>query len=87
MTMIMVGIAELKAQLSKYVRLASGGEEIGVRDHSKVVARLVQCQEGLPLRARAPTVSLQSVVIPPLKKRKTKVVDVVALLREERGDR
>jgi antitoxin (DNA-binding transcriptional repressor) of toxin-antitoxin stability system len=85
--MIMVGIAELKAQLSKYIRLASGGEEIGVRDHSRVVARLVQSQEGLPLRARAPTASLQSVVIPPLKKRRTKLIDVVAFLREERGER
>jgi antitoxin (DNA-binding transcriptional repressor) of toxin-antitoxin stability system len=54
MTAMTVGIAELKAQLSKYVRLASGGEEIGVRDHSRVVARLVQSQSGLPLHAENP---------------------------------
>ena len=85
--MIVVGIAELKAQLSKYVRRASSGEEIGVRNHSKVVARLVQSHDGLPLRARAPAVLLQSVVIPALKKRKAKSIDVVSLLREERGGR
>jgi antitoxin (DNA-binding transcriptional repressor) of toxin-antitoxin stability system len=83
--MIVVGIAELKAQLSKYVRLASSGEEIDVRDHSKVVARLAQSQEGLPLRAHAPTALLQSVVIPALKKRKAKSIDVVSVFREERG--
>jgi prevent-host-death family protein len=82
--MILVGIAELKAQLSKYIRMAKRGDEIGVRDHSEVVARIVSAQQLLPLRARAPKHSLQSVVIPPLKGKR---IDVVAMLREERGER
>ena len=39
--MTYVGIRELKAQLSKYVRSVRRGEEIVITDHGKPVARLV----------------------------------------------
>ncbi len=41
--MTMVGIAELKANLSTYLRLAKRGHEIGVQEGSEVVARLLPC--------------------------------------------
>ncbi|MBI4310095.1 MAG: type II toxin-antitoxin system prevent-host-death family antitoxin [Candidatus Omnitrophica bacterium] len=40
--MTYVGIRQLKAQLSKYVRTARQGEEVVITDHGKPVARLVK---------------------------------------------
>ena len=40
--MTYVGIRQLKAQLSKYVRGARGGEHIIITDHGKPVARLIK---------------------------------------------
>jgi antitoxin (DNA-binding transcriptional repressor) of toxin-antitoxin stability system len=83
-TMLVIGIAELKAHLSKYLRLVKNGQEIGVRDRSDNIARIVpSVPTGLPLSARPATSSLRDVVIPPLRRR----IDVVSLLREERGER
>ena len=36
-----VNVAELKNQLSKYLRFAKGGEEIVIRDRNLPVAKLV----------------------------------------------
>ncbi len=38
--MLAVGIRELKAKLSQYVRLAAAGETVLVTDHNQVVAEL-----------------------------------------------
>lgn len=39
--MILVGIAQLKAHLSEYVRRAQAGDTVEVRDRDRPVARLV----------------------------------------------
>lgn len=58
-----VGIRELRADLSKYVKRVRAGEEVVVTDHGKAVARLVPIgerkidrliREGLVIPARKP---------------------------------
>ena len=61
-----VGVAELKARLSAYLRLARRGEEITVRDRDTPVAMLVPYEtEETVLSVRPPVRSLQEVELPP----------------------
>jgi prevent-host-death family protein len=88
MTMKTVGIAELKARLSEYLRGVRRGQEITVLDRDTPIARIVPyTDDGAPLSVRRPAVAhaLQAVKLPPPLKIRT---DIVALLLEERqGER
>jgi prevent-host-death family protein len=78
-----VGIAELKARLSNYLRAARRGETVIVYDRDTPVARLVPYEGGprdtLPVR-RA-TRALRSVKLPPPLERE---IDSSTALAEER---
>jgi prevent-host-death family protein len=89
MTMKTVGIAELKARLSEYLRVVRRGQEITVLDRETPIARIVPYTDaGAPLSVRRPASgarALQAIKLPPPLKIRT---DVVALLLEERqGER
>ena len=83
--MITVGIAELKARLSEYLRRVRRGHALIVVDRNTPIARVVPYEsrrEKLPLRKPLRRyASLQRVPLPPPLKLKT---DPVALLLEER---
>jgi prevent-host-death family protein len=78
-----VGVAELKARLSTYLRAARRGEAVTVYDRDTPVARLVPydgwAQATLPMRKA--TVSLREVKIPPPLGRQ---IDSSAALEAER---
>jgi prevent-host-death family protein len=84
-----VGIADLKARLSEYVRGVRSGASWTVMDRETPVARLVPYSpSGEPLQIRKPvrrSPSLQSVPLPPPLKSKIDVV--VVLLEERQGER
>lgn len=61
-----VKVAELKAQLSAYLRAARRGESVTVCDRDTPVARLVPYTvTGEPLTIRKATKPLSEVVLPP----------------------
>lgn len=79
-----VGIAELKAHLSEYVKRAKAGERIVVYDRETPVAELRPLGSELPIRRATRPIS-DLLDIQPVK---TKFpIDVVALLREDRDRR
>lgn len=89
MVMKSVGIAELKARLSRYLLEVRRGRSLIVMDRQTPIARIIpHTAEGDPLVVRRPlrrVKSLQSVPLPPPLKLD---VDIVEILREERqGDR
>jgi prevent-host-death family protein len=63
MAMKRVGVAELKDQLSKYLRGAEAGEEVEVTDRDRPIARIVQAgpTSAVPIRpARKRLASLRN---------------------------
>ncbi|HYN40679.1 MAG TPA: type II toxin-antitoxin system prevent-host-death family antitoxin [Thermoanaerobaculia bacterium] len=89
MVMKSVGVAELKSHLSEHLRNVRRGEVVTVLDRSTPVARLVPVSgPGEPLVTRPPRPGAGAPGRVPLPPRLTPLVDVVALLLEERqGDR
>ena len=83
--MTKVGIAQLKAHLSRYVRGIRRGETVVVLDRNEPVARIVpfQSQETI-LPVRGPLLPLRGYVPPPPLR---PVVDSLPALLEERRDR
>lgn len=80
-----VGIAELKARLSEYVRQARAGRDIVVLDRDRPVARLVRYDQAGSITVRAPRrryAALHEVPLPP---HPASVADPVDLLREGRA--
>ena len=84
MVMTEVGIAQLKAHLSRYVRGVRRGETVVVLDRNEPVARIVpfQSQETI-LPVRGPLQPLRGYAPPPLHP----AVDSLPALLEERRDR
>jgi len=83
--MTQVGIAQLKAHLSRYVRDIRRGETVIVLDRNKPVARMVPFQSAetiLPIRQ--PLKPLRDYALPPPVHQ---AVDSLAALLEERRDR
>lgn len=81
-----VGVAELKNNLSRYLRAAEAGETIEVTDHARTLARLVPVDE--PRRATIrpatrPLAEIRARHIVPLRLS----IDLATILDEERGDR
>ncbi|MEO5705284.1 MAG: type II toxin-antitoxin system prevent-host-death family antitoxin [Candidatus Limnocylindrales bacterium] len=81
-----VGVAELKNNLSKFLRAVEAGEDVEVTDRDRVIARIV------PVRAR------EVVTIRPARRPFREIrdrtylpanwpVDSLTLLREERAER
>jgi prevent-host-death family protein len=82
-----VGVAELKAKLSAYLRAVRGGQSLVVLDRDTPVARVVPYEPAEPLRVGRPLARrrLQDVPLPPPL---SLDLDVVALLMQERqGER
>jgi prevent-host-death family protein len=80
-----VGVAELKARLSQYLRRVKNGEEVGVYDRNEPVARLVPWSATGALVVREPRrryKTLGDIKLPPPAKLE---VDAVKLLLEDRN--
>ena len=81
-----VGVAELKNNLSRYLRAAEAGETIEVTDHARALARLVPMDARRGATIRPATLSLADIrarQIVPLKLG----VELATILDEERADR
>jgi prevent-host-death family protein len=83
-TMRQVGIAELKARLSEYLRAVRRGETIAVLDRETPVAQIVPVRDRATLRIRKPAPGTPPPNRVPLPKPLRTNVDVVQLLLEER---
>ena len=80
-----VGIAELKAHLSRYIHAVRRGQTVVVLDRKEPVARVVPISnERVVLRTQRATRSLQDVNFPP---QVPGEVDSLGALLEERRDR
>jgi prevent-host-death family protein len=83
MTIMRAGVAELKANLSAYLRRVREGEVVTVMDRDRPIARIVAAEEkGYQVRPARKTLSDVS---PPRALRTQ--TDIVQLLLEERGER
>jgi len=79
-----VGIAELKARLSEYLRHVRRGEVVTVLDRDTEIARIVPLADADPLSVRAPARRVDRIADVPLPAPLGREIDVLALLREER---
>lgn len=80
-----VGVAELRNNLSKYLRAVEVGEELDVTDRDRVIARIVPPRiEPVRIRpARRPFAEIRDRKYEPL----NLSIDALTLLREERRER
>lgn len=81
-----IGVAQLKARLSEYLRIARKGGEVTVMDRDQPIARLVPYAAGSSLLVREPMVAyrnLGSIALPPPVHLP---IDPVDLLLEERRE-
>lgn len=85
MTMKSVGIAELKAHLSRYLKSVRKGHSVVVFDRNEPIARVVPYNRGSgALKVRAPLRGLHDAALPPPLKRPP---DSLAALTRERRDK
>jgi antitoxin (DNA-binding transcriptional repressor) of toxin-antitoxin stability system len=82
-TMIEVGVAELKARLSRHLKLVREGREVTVFDRDTPIARIVP-YEGRPLEIRRATRRPRDLVLP---RRPSRPTDSLAVLMDDRGRR
>ncbi len=88
MTMDTVGIAELKAKLSQYLRSVRQGHPVTVMDRERPIATIIPYAQHEVLRVRKPDTdapALQDVPLPPPFDPGVDIVDV--LLAERQTDR
>lgn len=81
-----VGVAELKNNLSRYLRAVEAGEEVEVADRDRAIARIVpmRANEVVAIRpATRPFSEVRDRIYPPA----DWPVDSLALLHEERRER
>jgi prevent-host-death family protein len=81
-----VGVAELKNNLSKNLRLVEGGEVIEVTDHDRAIARLIPIETKKRLAVRPPAKAFDQI----RNKRyepSASGVDYLELLLQERRER
>jgi len=79
-----VGVAELKARLSEYLRRVRRGESITVLDRETEIARILPLEDADPLTVRSPSggaTRIQDVPLPPPLE---PGIDVLELLHQER---
>jgi len=79
-----VGVAELKARLSEYLRRVRRGETITVLDRETEIARILPLAGADPLSVRSPSEGADRIQDVPLPPPLGLDVDVLDLLREER---
>lgn len=79
-----VGIAQLKARLSEYLRAVRRGDTIAVYDRETPVAQIVPVRRERALRSRKPAPGTPPPNRVPLPKPAGLGMDIVALLLEER---
>jgi prevent-host-death family protein len=79
-----VGIAELKARLSEYLRYVRRGETVSVLVRESPVARIVPIRQGQELGVRKPAPDAPAPGRVPLPEPMKLDVDIVELLLEER---
>lgn len=79
-----VGIADLKAHLSKHLRKVQRGHTLTVLDRDRPVARIVPYDAEAPLEVRRATRSPRDLRLPPPPSKPT---DSLTLLLEDRGKR
>ena len=80
-----VGVADLKNNLSRYLRTVEAGDEIEVADRARVIARIVPVRAPEPLTIRPaerPFKEIRDRTFPPL----NLSMSVLDLLREERRE-
>ena len=53
MTEVTVGVRDLKARLSEYLRRVRSGQTIVITDHGQVVARILPAEQSLEERLRS----------------------------------
>jgi prevent-host-death family protein len=85
-TMTKVGVAELKARLSEYLRAVQRGEEVVVLDRDRPIARLVPYAPSGGLTVREPARTYGTLGDIPMPPRAKLDIDAVALLLEDRRD-
>ncbi|MEO5569274.1 MAG: type II toxin-antitoxin system prevent-host-death family antitoxin [Gemmatimonadaceae bacterium] len=81
-----IGVAELKARLSEYLRIARNGGEVTVMDRDRPIARIVAYDPMQSLAVREPLVAyknLGSIKLPPPA---SLPIDIVDLLLEDRRE-
>jgi prevent-host-death family protein len=85
---LQVGVAQLKAKLSEYLRQVRRGRTVVVLDRDRPVARLAPYEAGEPLRVRPPLGKRRFQDIPlPAPLSLPPGFDIVELLMEDREDR
>ena len=77
-----VGVAELKARLSEYLRRVRRGESITVLDRETEIARILPLEDADPLSVRGPSADLARIQDVPLPPPLDSDVDVLELLRD-----
>lgn len=85
-----INIAELKAKLSKYLRLVKSGEEIIILDHKMPVAKISSINRDEEnaldtIKAKDSFSLLASLKVEPLSEKPK--IDILTLLQDERGSR
>lgn len=84
-TMKSVGIAELKARLSEYLRHVRRGDSLLVVDRKTPIARIIPAEEATPLSVRKPAVGSPKPSEVRLPAPAGLDIDVVDLLLEDRA--
>jgi prevent-host-death family protein len=79
-----VGVAELKARLSEYLRRVRRGETVTVLDRKTEIARIVPLAGSDPLSVRHPSGRVARIQDVPLPPPLGHAVDALELLAEER---
>lgn len=79
-----VGVADLKAKLSEYLRIARKGGEVVVMDREQPVARIVAYETSPTLQVREPLRRYRNLGEIPLPPPANLDIDIVDLLLEDR---
>lgn len=79
-----VGVADLKARLSEYLRAVRKGHELTILDRNQPIARVVPFVASGALVVREPLTSYRTLGDIPLPPRARLQIDAVELLLEER---
>lgn len=80
-------ISQVKAELSKYIRLVLKGEEIIITDRDQPVARLSAIPGEKQLQVREPSIDLKQILKVADRRSFDQKTDILDLLTEDREDR
>lgn len=84
MTMKTVGVAELKARLSEYLRSVRKGHDVTVMDRDQPIARIVPYETQSALTVREPLIAYRTLGDVPLPPPAALQLDAVELLLADR---